>query len=76
MSSPRRVLRAIERVNRTGNPAVLTVHPWEIDEEPPRVRLPPRLQFAHYFRLSGFRRRLREVLANASFGPIRGVVAQ
>lgn len=73
MSSPRRVLRAIERVNRTGNPAVLTVHPWEIDEEPPRVRLPPRLQFAHYFRLSGFRRRLREVLANASFGPIRGL---
>ena len=51
MSSPRRVLRAIEAVNRAGAPAVLTVHPWELDPDPPRVRLPARLQFAHYFRL-------------------------
>ena len=56
MSSPRRVLDAIERLNRRGQPAVLTVHPWEIDREPPRVRLPARLHFAHYFRLAGFRR--------------------
>ena len=43
MSSPRRVLRAIERCNAAGVPAVLTVHPWELDPDPPRVRLPPRL---------------------------------
>jgi peptidoglycan-N-acetylglucosamine deacetylase len=74
MSSPRRVLRTIEDANRAGHPAVITVHPWEIDDDPPRVRLPPRLRFAHYYRLSGFRERLREVLTGASFGPIRGVV--
>jgi polysaccharide deacetylase family protein (PEP-CTERM system associated) len=70
MSSPRRVLRAIEAVNRAGVPAVLTVHPWELDPDPPRVRLPPRLHFAHYFRLSGFRERLHEVLRGAEFGRI------
>jgi polysaccharide deacetylase family protein (PEP-CTERM system associated) len=70
MSSPRRVLRAIEAVNRAGIPAVLTVHPWELDPDPPRVRLPARLQFAHYFRLSGFRERLRDVLRTAPFGGI------
>ncbi|HKB09708.1 MAG TPA: polysaccharide deacetylase family protein [Vicinamibacterales bacterium] len=70
MSSPRRILRTIEAANREGLPAVLTVHPWELDPHPPRVRLPARLQFAHYFRLSGFVSRLREVLRHASFGPI------
>ena len=55
MSSPRRVLKTIDAVNRAGRPAVLTVHPWELDPNPPRVRLPARLHFAHYFRLSGFR---------------------
>ena len=70
MSSPQRVLRAIDAVNRAGIPAVLMVHPWEFDPDPPRVRLPARLQFAHYFRLSGFRERLRDVLRGAPFGHI------
>jgi polysaccharide deacetylase family protein (PEP-CTERM system associated) len=70
MSSPGRVLRTIEAVNRAGRPAVLTVHPWELDPEPPRVQLPARLRFAHYFRLSGFGARLNEVLGGAAFGGI------
>jgi polysaccharide deacetylase family protein (PEP-CTERM system associated) len=67
---PATVLREIDLRNRQGDPAVLTVHPWEIDPHPPSVRLPPRLAFAHYFRLSGFRARLREVLAGAEFGSV------
>lgn len=70
MSSPRRILRTIDTANRLGLPAVLTIHPWELDPHPPRVTLPARLQFAHYFRLSGFARRLTEVLRHASFGRI------
>lgn len=70
MSSPRAVLAEIERLNRAGHPAVLTVHPWEIDPDPPRVRLPAGLHFAHYFRLGGFAERLRGILAAGRFGPI------
>jgi polysaccharide deacetylase family protein (PEP-CTERM system associated) len=70
---PRRVLRAIEQSNRLGQPAVLTVHPWEIDDNPPRVRLPLRLHFAHYFRLSGFVDRLRIVLRTAPFSTLEHV---
>ena len=70
MSSPRRIRRTIDTDNRMGLPAVLTIHPWELDPHPPRVTLPARLQFAHYFRLSGFARRLTEVLRHASFGRI------
>jgi polysaccharide deacetylase family protein (PEP-CTERM system associated) len=70
MSSSRRVLRTINTLNDAGHSAVLTVHPWELDLDPPRVRLPRGLHFAHYFRLGGFRGRLAEILAGARFGPI------
>jgi polysaccharide deacetylase family protein (PEP-CTERM system associated) len=76
MSSPRRVLRRIEEVNRAGSPAVLAVHPWEFDVEPPKVRLPASLHFAHYFRLDGFRSRLRSILQSAKFGPISSLAHQ
>jgi len=74
MSSPDRVLRTIAAVNRADQPAVLMVHPWELDPDPPRVRLPRRLHFAHYFRLSGFRARLRDVLNGTSFCPLGDVL--
>ena len=70
MSSPRRVLSTLEAANRSGVPGVLTVHPWEIDPDPPRVSLPPRLWFAHYFRLDGFRARLQAILRSGDFGAI------
>jgi peptidoglycan-N-acetylglucosamine deacetylase len=70
MSSPARVLRAIERTNEAGAPAVLMVHPWELDPDPPRVPLPPAVKFAHYFRLTGFRGRLTAILRGAEFGAL------
>ena len=73
MSSPRRVLREIERENRRGRPAILTIHPWELDGDPPRVSLPLGLHFAHYFRLEGFLERLRQVINGAEFGPIQQI---
>jgi polysaccharide deacetylase family protein (PEP-CTERM system associated) len=75
MSSPRQVLRRIEAVNVAGVPAVLTVHPWEVDPDPPRVALPPRLRFAHYFRLGGFERRLDEIVSHAPFSTLGAVAA-
>jgi polysaccharide deacetylase family protein (PEP-CTERM system associated) len=75
ISRPRAVLRAIEARNREGVPAVLWVHPWELDPDPPRVRLPPGLWAAHYLGLRGFGTRLREVLSGAAFGPLSQVAA-
>jgi hypothetical protein len=74
MSSPGSVLRTIAAANRADRPAILMVHPWELDPNPPRVRLPPRLQFAHYFRLKGFRTRLHDVLQGTAFGPLGDVL--
>jgi polysaccharide deacetylase family protein (PEP-CTERM system associated) len=74
MSSPARVLRAIDERNSRGIPVALAVHPWEIDPDPPRVTLPLGKHFAHYFRLGGFRRRLERVLRGASFAPMADVL--
>jgi polysaccharide deacetylase family protein (PEP-CTERM system associated) len=75
MSSSRRVLRTIDRSNGRGLPAILTVHPWELDPDPPRVALPAGLRFAHYFRLGGFRARLMEILRGADLGPVAALPA-
>jgi polysaccharide deacetylase family protein (PEP-CTERM system associated) len=74
MSAPRRVLAEIARTNQTGLPAVLTVHPWEIDPDPPRIALPAGPRFAHYFRLAGFAERLRSIIEGASFGSLDDAV--
>jgi polysaccharide deacetylase family protein (PEP-CTERM system associated) len=70
MSSPATVLRAVRTANDAGRATLFMIHPWEIDPDPPRVPLPPRLRFAHYFRLEGFRDRLKTVLRGAEFGAI------
>ena len=76
MHAPARVLKEIERVNRIGRPAVLAIHPWELDPDPPRVALPRRLHFAHYFRLDGFQGRLRKILRGAAFGPLQAAASR
>lgn len=75
MTRPARTLRAIDRANQRGAPTVIMVHPWEIDPRPPRVSLPARLRFSHYFCLSGFRERLRVVLRGAEFGALSDLAA-
>jgi polysaccharide deacetylase family protein (PEP-CTERM system associated) len=75
MSSPRRVIRAIEERNARGVAVALVVHPWELDDDPPRVKLPLAKSFAHYFRLGGFRDRLEQTLRGASFAPMGEVLS-
>lgn len=74
MSSPTQVLAELARRNRAGEPAVLWLHPWELDDDPPRVSLPWGLWFAHYFRLSGFRARLETILRGTTFVPLTHLV--
>jgi hypothetical protein len=74
MHSPRTVLRRIEERNNVGLPVALFVHPWELDPDPPRVRLPLGHRFAHYFRLEGFAQRLDEILAGVAFAPMSAVL--
>jgi len=75
MTAPDRVLSAMERRNRQGVPVALFVHPWELDPDPPRIRLPWSKRFVHYFRLEGFQSRLETILGGTAFAPMGDVLA-
>jgi polysaccharide deacetylase family protein (PEP-CTERM system associated) len=74
MSDPGRVIDAMDDRNRRGIPVALVVHPWELDSDPPRVKLPLAKHFAHYFRLSGFRARLEHIVRRGAFAPMSEVL--
>ncbi len=61
---------AVEAMNARGAPALLNIHPWEIDPAPPRHDLPFVPRFVHYAGLRGFPDRLREILRHLPLGPI------
>jgi len=68
--SPSILFNAVEAMNARDVPALLNIHPWEIDPDPPRIALPPVARFVHYAGLQRFSDRLREILSLLSLSPI------
>ena len=67
---------AIRRLNREGHPAIVYLHPWEFDPEQPKVHQASRFaRFRHYVNLHRTEERLKTLLKQFSFGPIREVFA-
>jgi polysaccharide deacetylase family protein (PEP-CTERM system associated) len=58
---------AIRRMNSEGHPAILYLHPWELDPDQPRFPLPPLARFRHYVNLASTEFKLRRLLASLSF---------
>ena len=59
---------AFARMNAAGEPAVLYVHPWELDPEQPRLRVSAAKRIAHYTNLASTERRLAGLLERFPFG--------
>jgi polysaccharide deacetylase family protein (PEP-CTERM system associated) len=57
-------------VNR-GEPIVFYLHPWEIDAAQPRIPLPVSLRLRHYWDLGGTTAKLRRLLHDFSFAPMK-----
>jgi len=66
--------RALRSINRERRPAVFYVHPWELDPEHPRIPLPRRISMTHYANLKATEPRLRQLLRDFRFAPIREVI--
>ncbi|HXQ20237.1 MAG TPA: XrtA system polysaccharide deacetylase [Candidatus Acidoferrales bacterium] len=67
---------AIDWLNRRERvPAMVYLHPWELDPEQPRLRAGARTRFRHYTNLGATERRLRALLAEFRFAPIREAFA-
>jgi polysaccharide deacetylase family protein (PEP-CTERM system associated) len=58
-----------------GQPAIVYFHPWEIDLDQPRIQAGWISRFRHYTNLARMEGKLRRLLANFSFAPIREVYA-
>ncbi|MBV8714004.1 MAG: polysaccharide deacetylase family protein [Chloroflexi bacterium] len=58
----------IRRLNREGLPAIIYIHPREIDPTHPRLRLRPRDRLVHYLNVSGTRAKLRRLFREFEFG--------
>lgn len=61
---------AIEAANRTGDPAIVYLHPREIDPDEQRLELPLLESFIHYHNIAGTQAKLETILHNFSFTSI------
>lgn len=66
--------RAFRAVNGEGHAAVFYLHPWELDPDHPRIPLPRRISLTHYFNLRQTEGRLRRLLRDFRFAPMREVL--
>lgn len=65
----------IRRLNRReGRPAVFYLHPWEIDPLQPRLPVGPLTRYRHYHNLRKTEDRLRRLLRDFRFAPLREVL--
>jgi len=63
--------RAIRKMNEHGFPAVLSIHPWELDDCTPRLTLAPSKLFVTYFNLKATKRKLRSLVSRFRFTSFR-----
>lgn len=54
-------------------PSVFYIHPWELDEDQPRIDLPLLSRVRHYRGIDKVEGRIRRMLSKFTFGPINGV---
>lgn len=65
----------LRRVNREGQPAIVYLHPWELDPEQPRIpNIPSTTRFRHYVNLHATADKLRSLIRDFEFAPVRDVL--
>jgi polysaccharide deacetylase family protein (PEP-CTERM system associated) len=67
---------AFRRLIREGLPAIVYLHPWEIDPRQPRVKAPLRTRFRHYTGLHTTETKLRALASSFSFGRLQDILGQ
>jgi hypothetical protein len=65
---------AIKRLNSQGQPAVLYIHPWELDLEQPPHKVTPRERLTHYGGRRTLARKLDHLFSEFKFGPLQALM--
>ncbi len=62
---------AIKRLNRQGQPAILYMHPWELDLEQPAHPATPRERVSHFGGRRSLEQKLHRLFSEFGFEPLR-----
>jgi polysaccharide deacetylase family protein (PEP-CTERM system associated) len=62
--------KGLEQLNRDGRPAIIYLHPWELDPDQPRPNPTLRETFTHYTNLHRMEAKLDRLLHDFRFGPL------
>lgn len=62
---------AIYKINKAGFPAVIYLHPWELDAGQPRIKADYFSMFKHYVNIPKTEKKLRQLLKDFQFKPVR-----
>jgi polysaccharide deacetylase family protein (PEP-CTERM system associated) len=65
---------AVKRINRQGHPAIFYLHPWEIDSFQPRQEVHFLKRLRHYTNISATESKIRALLRDFQFAPVREVL--
>lgn len=68
------IRKYVRRINEEGRPAIIYLHPWEMDPDLPRVDLGIFKKLRHYGNLSLMEERLRRLLDEFSFTTVKEVL--
>ncbi len=68
------IRNSIRRINREGRPAIIYLHPWELDPDLPRIKIGKFKALRHYGNLDLTEERLRRLLDEFSFAPLNEVL--
>lgn len=66
----------VRRCHREGLPAMVYLHPWELDPDQPRMKGRPADVFKHYVNLRQTEKKLRALLGDFRFSTARDVLKQ
>ena len=64
----------IRNLNRKNQPVIFYLHPWEIDPEHPKIKLPRRISLTHYYNLSHTEAKFKNLLRDFRFIPLKKVL--
>jgi len=62
--------RGIKSINQEGQPAIIYLHPWDIDPGQPRPNPSLREQFTHYYNLNSAQEKFSNLLQDFKFTPL------
>ncbi len=65
------VKKSIRKINDEGHPAIIYIHPWELDEKQPRINAGTLNTFRHYVNIRQTENKLRQLLNDFKFTSIR-----